>query len=550
MPKHGSSSRAGKRGVALVATPLGGPAARVHPIGAMTVASYVQSELGDEIDAKVFNFGSSPASRERALDVISAFRPEVLGFPVYSGHVVEVAEWAKLFRERLPEAVFVAGGPHVTLTWPDFIARWGGVFDLCIAGDGELPFLAAVEATLEGDVSRCWGEPGIGRRGDDGPIMNGMAAQLPTERWVDPFLCEVVEDGEELVFTDRRDRRMRRAVALVSSRSCPQKCSFCAIIAMPGKWRAAPTERLVGWLAGRRDRDPFDHIYFMDANFFVSAPRVRELVSAMAERLPGVTWSTSSTVGFLLHMADEIPWLIERGLRGVELGLESGSAEELRFLNKRATVDENHRAVALLQQHRLELGLDFIMFYPDQTRAQLLENLEFLQRAALLDEEMFDHYLTVLQLYPGTPLRTLYEGRRGSRFDPDELPGPEPLFVDEHVRSIHRLFIKEFAPRYLPKITATVRALQREARALKLTDPPAAQRCRLEATLLRHVPFKVLWHLCVSEPASSIEEAWPWLTRFDGSSESIRGLAAIQPTRAQGRELAAIQPARAQGMNR
>lgn len=509
-----------------MASPLGGPPSQVHPIGAMTVASYLQTQLGDQVKATVLNFGSSPASRARAKACLSELAPAVVGFPIYSSHVHEVIEWARELRLLLPDAVFVAGGPHVTLSWPGFVQRWGSVFDFAVCGDGETPMLAIVRSALTGDYSAARECAGVGWLDGEQVRANPSAAPLPVHEWTDPFRCQVLSDGQPLVFTDRRDGRLRRAVALVSSRSCPQKCSFCAIIAMPGSWRAAPTGTLVEWLAAEHRREPFEHVYFMDANFFVSGDRVRELIAALSARLPDVTWSTSSTVGFLLAMSEDLPWLVSHGLRAIEMGIESGSPEQLRFLNKRVSIERNRQAVELVQRNRLELGLDYIMFYPDQTVARLKENLSFLRDARLLDEEYFDHYTNALELYPGTPLRTEFERRAGAPFDPDELPDPDGLFADPQVRRVYRAFIHDFVPKHLPAIRSRINELRRFA-ADPAAEPAARQLARLQIFLLRHVPYKVLWRLCEDETATSAEQALPWLV--DRSFETGAVLALAEP---------------------
>jgi radical SAM superfamily enzyme YgiQ (UPF0313 family) len=515
--------------VALVASPLGGPPSQVHPIGAMTVASYLQTKLDGQVEVKVLNFGSSQASRARSKACLSELAPAVVGFPIYSSHVHEVISWARELRELLPAAVFVAGGPHVTLSWPGFVRRWGSVFDFAVCGDGETPMLAIVEGALAGDFTAARAAPGVGWLDGEDVRVNPSAAPLPVHDWTDPFRCEVLSDGQPLVFTDRRDGRLRRAVALVSSRSCPQKCSFCAIIAMPGSWRAAETSTLVGWLAREHQREPFEHVYFMDANFFVSADRVRELIAALSARLPDVSWSTSSTVGFLLGMSQDMPWLVEHGLRAVEIGIESGSPEQLRFLNKRVSIERNRQAVELVQRHRLELGLDFIMFYPDQTVAQLKENLTFLREARLLDEEYFDHYTNALELYPGTPLRSEFERRAGAPFDADELPDPDDLFADPQVHRVYRAFLHDFVPRHLPVIRSRISELRRFA-ADATADPAARQLARLQIFLLRHVPYKVLWRLCEDETATTAEQALPWLTERSFEADAVLGLADPPPS--------------------
>lgn len=514
--------------VALVASPLGGPPSQVHPIGAMTVGSYVQTHLAGRVEVEVLNFGSGIASRAGARARLLETRPSVLGFPIYSSHVHEVIAWARELRSLLPEAVFVVGGPHVTLSGRGFVERWGSLFDLAVTGDGEEPMLAIVRAVLDGDFRAARTSPGVSWLDGHRVRATPPAAPLPVDAWTNPLRCPVVHDGEPLVFTDRRDGRTRRAVALVSSRSCPQKCSFCAIIAMPGGWRATPTATLVLWLAAQHEQTGFEHVYFMDANFFVSADRVRELVTALHARLPDVTWSTSSTVGFLLAMRADMPWLVAHGLRAVEIGIESGSPEELRFLNKRVSIARNREAVELVQTHGLEFGLDYIMFYPDQTVPQLLENLAFLQDARLLDEEYFDHYTNALELYPGTPVRTLIEERRGHPFDPDELPDPDGLFVDPEVRRVYRAFILDFVPRHLPAIRARISELHRVAADSRRLSSER-QLARLQVIVLRHVPFNVLRRLCLDPAATSADAALPWLSRRSFDPAEVLGLADSAP---------------------
>lgn len=518
--------------VALVASPLGGPPSQVHPIGAMTVGSYVKAHLGNRVEVEVLNFGSGTASRAAARARLLETRPAVLGFPIYSSHVREVTAWAGELRGLLPDAVFVAGGPHVTLSGPGFVQRWGSLFNLAVSGDGEEPMLAIVQAVLNGDVRAARTTPGVGWLDGDQVRTTPPSASLSVDAWTDPFSCPVVHDGEPLAFTDRRDGRTRPAVALVSSRSCPQKCSFCAIIAMPGGWRAAPTATLVDWLAAEHERSGFEHIYFMDANFFVSADRVRELIATLHARLPDVSWSTSSTVGFLLAMRGDMPWLVSHGLRAVEMGIESGSPDELRFLNKRVSIARNREAVELVQAHRLELGLDYIMFYPDQTVPQLLENLVFLQDARLLDEEYFDHYTNALELYPGTPVRALLEDRRGHPFDPDELPDPDGLFVDPAVRRVYRAFVLDFVPRHLPPIRERIGELRRTA-ADPRRHPEERQLARLQMVVLRHVPFTVLRGLCLDPAASSADDVLPWLSRRSFDTAEVLALADSSPLAAE-----------------
>ena len=266
--------------------------------------------------------------------------------------------------------------------------------------------------------------------------MTQKATPLSPEEWPNPLVNVKSAKGRYLTFTDRKENRVRRAVALTSSRGCPMACSFCAIIVAGKdgpKWRACSAEHLLLWLEQEYKREPFEHVYLMDANFFVRPQRVREFSEGLKQRFKDVTWSTSSTINYIIRMEDDIAKLANQGLRLVEIGIESGSQTQLNYLNKNVTVEQNLKAIRILQKNDIAIGLDFIMFHPDQTVNEIRENLTF---------------INLLILYPSTPLRLKKEKELNVEFDHDELPDSEVLIKDWKVAGIYKLFMHDFIKNY------------------------------------------------------------------------------------------------------
>lgn len=222
-------------------------------------------------------------------------------------------------------------------------------------------------------------------------------------------------------------------------------------------------------------------------------------------------------------MEDDIPKLAEQGLRLVEMGIESGSKKQLDFLNKNATVADNLKAIRILQKSSIAIGLDFIMFYPDQEVSEIRDNLIFILKARLTQQEVFDHYLNLLILYPGTPLRAQKERELNVEFDHDDLPDSESLIKDEKVRHIYRLFIHDFVEHHLARLHRAITGLQ--AKIVNLTKQGASAEFtapfRLQLVLLRHIPFKVLWYLTEAVDFSSLEIAVPPYQSYIRAIEQI-----------------------------
>ncbi|HSW49882.1 MAG TPA: radical SAM protein [Bryobacteraceae bacterium] len=497
---------------ATISVPAGTAPQRIYPIGPMTVLAHAKAALGADIEVHAFDFSNGDV--DDLLDHVIAWRPDVIGFGIYTHQLPVILDLADRLRAALPEAILVAGGVHVTLTWPDCLTRWGTQFDYVIPGDGEGPFTALMEGLARGERPPHLTVPGTAHRTESGGMVRcAGAAPVATQFHASPLDVPLTHRNEELVFTDRHSGEQRPAVAMVSSRGCPLKCSFCAVATMPGQWRATPNGTLLDWLRDSYAAKPFRHIYFLDANFFAVPRRVRELAAALTQLFPGVTWSASGTADRIVRMADDLRYLRECGLRLVEVGFDGGSDRQLKFLNKRATVADNLAAAALLRSHAIAIGIDFIMFHPDQTVEDIRDNLIFLRDAGLILDEASAHYFNTLELYPATPLRTEFETRRGHPFDPDAIPSSEDLFRDASVKNIHKLFCSTFGRTFLPRLSAMKDLLNERLNAVDHLSGHDLRVLRLKKVWLTHVPFKVLWALCQFPEAETLEEAAPWLAR-------------------------------------
>jgi radical SAM superfamily enzyme YgiQ (UPF0313 family) len=481
----------------------------------MNIAGYVQKALSRSVEVKVFDYSDSDLDDIKPILSISEWAPDAIGFSIYSSHVLEAVNWAKRLKALLPTAHFFAGGPHVSLDAIRFIKRWGGVFRFGVIGDGELPVVAALRTMIDDRRLRATSLPKIPNiaflpdpSDSSGEVKwTERAPALPADEWPNPLVPVHSAKERFLAFTDRKDNRVRTAVALTSSRGCPMTCSFCSIISMNNmgpRWRACTADQLLSWLQEEYKRNPFEHVYLMDANFFVKPARVRDFSDGLSKLMPGVTWSTSSTINYIIQMKNDFPLLVKQGLRLVEVGIESGSNKQLKYLNKAANTESNKEAVQILQKNGIEIGLDYIMFYPDQEVEEIRDNLRFLVHSRLTQQELFDHYFNILTLYPGTPLRRAKETELGIEFESDVLPDSADLIKDPKVKWIYSIFIGDFAKQKMPIVNDCIHRIQETIRELRQSPGDnfhKIAKLRLQLAFLRHIPFKVLWALAVSDAA-------------------------------------------------
>ena len=288
-----------------------------------------------------------------------------------------------------------------------------------------------------------------------------------------------------------------------SSRGCPKRCTFCSIIVMAPKFRFRSVESLMDELRACHAEQPFGHISFVDANFFVHVRRTLEFSRRLHEWNPEITWAGTATADFVARHAEVLAEIGALNCAQLELGIESGSPSVLRRFNKRTTVEQNLAAIELLAYAGIDLELDFIMFDPETTLDELRENWEFFARADLMGYHPVEHLYNALKLYPGTPARDRYVELFGLK--PQHLMRLVPPFVHRDVARVYAV-MEEFSRIYQQRIDAALEALATVLRAAQ-RDPERdlANPGRVAATAvrLRHAPYSFFDELLSGVSAST-----------------------------------------------
>jgi hypothetical protein len=181
--------------------------------------------------------------------------PPVAGLSFYTWNAAEFLALAARIRARCPQAVIVAGGPHVQQA-ADWLAE--DPIDVVVLGEGEVTF----QELLDTPRTR-WGEvPGLAWHDAAGVVRQSArrSRQLRLEELPSPF--DVIE------LCDAAGRPLYDAVSYETSRGCPFKCAFCewGTGAIGTRMVSFPMERL------RRDwerivRAGIPNIWLADSNF-------------------------------------------------------------------------------------------------------------------------------------------------------------------------------------------------------------------------------------------------------------------------------------------
>jgi radical SAM superfamily enzyme YgiQ (UPF0313 family) len=106
--------------------------------------------------------------------------------------------------------------------------------------------------------------------------------------------------------------------------------------------------------------------------------KVEDFCHKLMQQRLGVTWSCSLRVDVV--NADILKLMHQSGCISICYGIESGSQEMLDRMHKRATVEQNRKALQMTMDASIFPALDMIIGYPGETKQTIKETEHFLEQ--------------------------------------------------------------------------------------------------------------------------------------------------------------------------
>lgn len=352
------------------------------PLGIATLAGQIK-EMGIGVRQHDCTF-SSPDEVVRAIAREGAL---IVGIYVMATLSRPALGLLERIEEALPEALTVAGGPLPTL-YPE---RFAGRFDLVFCGEADLSFPAFCGdylalppgAGIESlDLSRY---PGLCRARGGAAIANPRPVLSPAE--LDALPLPDRSGVDHRPYHEFWENKIGgRMTTLMTTRGCPYDCDFCSKPIFGNHFRRRSIDRVMEEV---RDiaRLGHDHIWIADDSFTTDLDHVRAFCRAMARSGLGMRWSCLSRVDSIDR--ELVGLMSGAGCEKVYLGLESGSDDTLRLMNKRTTVEDGVRAVRMFHRGGVRTGAFFLVGYPGETVGSV-ESTFSLALSLPLDEISFN----------------------------------------------------------------------------------------------------------------------------------------------------------------
>ncbi|UCF34714.1 MAG: B12-binding domain-containing radical SAM protein [Phycisphaerales bacterium] len=294
---------------------------------------------------------------EDHVKLIEEHRPRLYGISFAFLTQRVACETINTLKERFPEMMIIAGGPHPTSA-PEEVMHETPVDMVCV-GEGELVLADIVNEMIHGgrDFS---GIPGLWLRAKDGLFNTGSSRTIKDLDTL-PFMAwDRIDFGK---FSGQHYCKSHCQSCIVISRGCPHRCAFCSLPV----WRAArPFVRLrspesiaaeVDWLYQLGVRE----IKIVSDEINVTLPWAKAVCKAIADLGHKDLFFQSNLRADKID--DELADLFKRmNMWLVHLGVESANDRVLNGIEKHITVEQCERCLRLLKKYKVRVLLFMMAF--------------------------------------------------------------------------------------------------------------------------------------------------------------------------------------------
>ncbi len=299
---------------------------------------------------------------------IKAVRPDVVGTTMCTAYAASAFRVAEISKAIYPACPVIVGGPHATVRAEEILAICPAV-DYVVRGEGEITareVIAAIADSSGGSV-KAEGPDGATLEAIDGLSFRERGAirhNPPRDKIKD---LDAFAPPDRTLMMNRATYSPEDMGLIITSRGCPFSCTFCATDNRQVRYRSI--DHVLREI--RHVRATFGTVHFTlkDDSFTVDKKRVAEFCAALTHEGLRIGWECNTRVDLVTE--EMLRTMKRAGCNSVKVGIESGSEQVLRRMNKRITLDQIRAAARLFR----EVGIHWTGYFLIGTPGESLEDI-------------------------------------------------------------------------------------------------------------------------------------------------------------------------------
>jgi len=356
---------------------------QIFPALGIGMLSAVLKEKGLEVMTLDCTF----LTQEEALSRAENFNPDIAGFYVMTTLANNAFRLAGKLRELNPACIIAAGGPLPTL-YPE---RFAGRFDLVFRGEAARSFPDFCRDYLNSEDRQMFTKsilpelyPGIYSTG--AVCLSSEVEHLPKEE------IDAMPVPDRSGFDHEKYQSLgiecsgKKTASIMMTYGCPFSCDFCSKPIFGNKVRYRSLDRIFEEIRDIMSYG-YDHLWIADDLFTYNEEFLRGFCERLRAEGIDISWSCLSRVDTI--SGDTARMMRDAGCSKVYLGIESGSDEVLKLMNKKIDLKKVMSGVETFKSSGIDCAGFFIVGYPGET-VETIESTFAFALSLSLDEISFN----------------------------------------------------------------------------------------------------------------------------------------------------------------
>ena len=380
----------------------------VNPVGILRINSFIEK---NGYHSDIYDINNLRPSDEELIKAFKRVKPTVVGLSATLSHCYpNVKRITKILRDLFPDIWIVVGG-H--LTGSSNVVLKKTETDICVVGDGEIPFLKLLEyfklhpTRRQNDFTELHNIKGLAFIDQDNKLkVTGNAEQLPGSDLTYPdydkhklglqkfggngeFLNDIFEPINDLNdfkshFLEGGDlhpealkfyenNKNKKIGHLQTVRGCVARCTFCQ--RGTKGYRVYGTNDLESQIIELKEKHNVRALYLDDENSLSNRTQSYELARLLKKH--DIYWSCEG-VRVRSVTYEDLKFYKEHNMISIRFGIESGSQRILDIMEKKFKTKDVYNAISNCKKLGIGTATDQLMIgMPGETKETVIESGEF-----------------------------------------------------------------------------------------------------------------------------------------------------------------------------
>jgi anaerobic magnesium-protoporphyrin IX monomethyl ester cyclase len=417
------------------------------PLGLASLASFLER---NNVEVTIIDAQAEQMALADIIQRIGRYNPLFIGITATTSIIDNGLEIARLCKEAFPESKVIMGGVHPMVMTEEVLDNLS--VDFIVRGEGELALLDLVKGRdLKSIGGVSYKLEGKIYHNDDRPVIDNLDSL--------PFPAYHLLPMRKYYPALGAYKRLP-AISMVTTRGCPGRCTFCYGGMLGKHIRHRSAQNIIEEIKLLKADYGIKEICFYDDTFTVFKDNVKQFCRLLIQDKINISWSCFSRVDFIDE--ETLKEMKEAGCHQIMYGIESADEGILKNINKRFSLEQANRIMALTKKVKIDVRAAFMFGSPGETEETMQRTINY---AIKSDPDLVVFNITTP--YPGTEmfkwakdkgyLRTLNWEKYDLATAVMELPTVDSRTVEKYYKNAYKKFY--LRPAYIIKRILRMKSL-------------------------------------------------------------------------------------------